>query len=287
MSLKIAAYGKINLTLHITGKREDGYHTLDTIMQSISLADIITLAPNQSREIQVTCSLAELSGEENLVYKAAKMFFSEADISDGISIHIEKHIPVAAGLGGGSADAAAVLAGLNILYREPFTLEQLKSMALSLGADVPFCLVGGTCLATGIGEELIPLENQLKGEIVLVKPCEKGSTGEMYRKYDEIKGLSIADNCAIMDGLKDGNIQIVSENLYNDFLSVCDGTAVFDALQSLKNHGAVGASLSGSGPTVFGLFADKAEANKGLQTLNETYSQCYAAEFTSCGWQVL
>jgi 4-diphosphocytidyl-2-C-methyl-D-erythritol kinase len=109
----------------------------------------------------------------------------------------------------------------------------------------------------------------------------------MYRKYDEIKGLSIANNCAIIEGLKDGNIQIVGENLYNDFLSVCDGQAVFHAMQTLENLDAVDVSLSGSGPTVFGLFENEVGAKKALDTLKATYNQCYSARFTSCGWQVL
>ncbi len=288
MDLKIAAYGKINLTLHITGKREDGYHTLDTIMQSVSLADILTVRLTEQQGVQVTCSLEKLSGEENLVHKAAVMFLEKAHKSDvGVAVHIEKNIPVAAGLGGGSTDAAALLAGLNQLFQNPFSLDELKEMALTLGADVPFCLVGGTQLATGIGEKLISLENNLQGHLVLVKPCQKGSTGEMYRKYDEIKGLSTAENCDIINGLKDGNIQIVGENLYNDFLSVCDGQAVFAALNQLKDCGATGVSLSGSGPTVFGLFEDLSLAEKAMKTLKEIYPQCYLAQFVSCGWQVL
>jgi 4-diphosphocytidyl-2-C-methyl-D-erythritol kinase len=153
MDLKIAAYGKINLTLHITGKREDGYHTLDTIMQSVSLADILTVRLTEQQGVQVTCSLENLSGEENLVHKAAVMFLEKANKTHvGVSVYIEKNIPVAAGLGGGSTDAAALLAGLNQLFQHPFSLDELKEMALTLGADVPFCLVGGTQLATGIGD---------------------------------------------------------------------------------------------------------------------------------------
>ena len=288
MALKIAAHAKINLTLYITGKREDGYHTLNTIMQSLSLADIITLELNNTGVISVECDNHELAGDRNLAYKAAYSFLSVLNEKKiGVRIFIEKHIPLAAGLGGGSADAAAVLAGLNLLFHEPLTINELLTLALPLGADVPFCLVGGTCLATGIGEKLQSLPDCPDWKVLLIKPCDKASTGEMYQKYDENNGLSAVENCVIIDGIGAKDLALVAKNLYNDFQPLYEGQAVSDALLALKNNGALGASLSGSGPTVFGLFDDELCSMSAFEQLKQTYSACAITQFSARGWHLI
>lgn len=287
MSLTILAHGKINLTLFITGCRSDGYHTLHTVMQSVSLADIITLTPRENGSVTVSCSLSELSGEQNLAYKAAKLFLKTISSDDGVDIHINKQIPVAGGMGGGSADAAGVLFGLNHLYQNPFTTTQLCEMALQLGADVPFCLVGGTQLATGIGEVLTPLKNLPECGILLVKPCEKGSTGAMYKKFDVIKGLSAKENCGIINWIERKNIKEIANSLENDFQSLYDDYAVEEAVSALLEQGALGACLTGSGPTVFGIFETVSLAEQCAQLLSSRYSLCEVASPSACGCELL
>ena len=263
MKLQIAANAKINLTLHITGKLDNGYHTLDMVMQSVGLQDQLTLTLTDTPAITVTCSDDTLNGEDNLAFRAAQSFFDKIDNrKQGVTIYIEKHIPLAGGLGGGSADAAAVLLGLNHLFCEPLTLDELKELALPLGADVPFCLVGGTCRATGIGENLEPLQPVQDGYVLLVKPCEKESTGKMYQKYDEIKGLQAEENCVIISKMWSSDLADVAKNLTNDFLPLYEQREIPDTLNALVKGGALGASLSGSGPTVFGLFYDEETAKQ-------------------------
>ncbi len=287
MSLTIAAHGKLNLTLYITGCREDGYHTLHTVMQSVSLADEITISPSGDSAISVTCSLENLSGEENLAYKAARLFLDTLHVKDGFNIHINKRIPVAGGMGGGSADAAGVLFGLNHWYNNPLTIDELCEMALQLGADVPFCLVGGTQLATGVGEILYPLSPLPECGIVLLKPCEKGSTGAMYQKYDEIKGLSPQENCGIINWIESKNIKKAAECLENSFQSLYDDSGIEQAVVTLLEQGALGAALTGSGPTVFGIFETVALAKQAAYNLSNTYSLCVVTTPATQGCRVI
>ncbi len=274
MSLTIAAHGKLNLTLYITGCREEGYHTLNTVMQSVSLADKIIISSSGNSNIHVTCSQMDLSGEENLAYKAACLFLDTLQVKDGFNIHIDKQIPVAGGMGGGSADAAGVLLGLNEWYKTPFTTEKLCEMALQLGADVPFCLIGGTQLATGIGEILQPLPPLPECGILLLKPCEKGSTGAMYKKYDENKGLSPQENYGIINWIESKNIKKVAECLENSFQSLYEDSSIQQAIVALLEEGALGACLTGSGPTVFGIFKTITLAKQAAKKLSKMYPLC-------------
>ena len=285
--MKISAHGKINLSLYITGCREDGYHTLHTVMQSVSLADVLTITKIDSDDFLVTCSQEELKGEENLAYKAAKLFTETLQVQDKFHIHIEKQIPVSGGMGGGSADAAGVLFGLNHWYETPFSMEALCAMALSLGADVPFCLIGGTQLATGIGEVLSPLAPLPDCGILLVKPCEKGSTGAMYRKYDEIKGLSQRKNCDIIDWIEKNDLVNISHSLENDFQPLYKNQAVEQAVSRLLDAGAMGACLTGSGPTVFGIFKTVDLARQAAERLRLFYEHCIVTTPVSEGCQVI
>ena len=288
MKIKLAANAKINLNLYITGRQDNGYHTLDTVMQSISLHDVVTVSLNQTKTITVTCSDPALSGEANIVHRAAQMYLDaiHADLR-GVNVHIEKHIPLAAGLGGGSADAAAVLIGLNNLFGTPLDLERLKVIALSLGADVPFCLVGGTCRVTGIGERLQTLSPAPQGAVLLIKACQKESTGKMYQKYDEIKGLQRQKTCVIINEMGLNTLQDLCQSLHNDFLPLYEQKVIKTALQLLNQHGAMGTSLSGSGPTVFGVFDDLQKANACALQVRTVFDEVYSASFADCGCQVL
>ncbi len=287
MSLTVAAHGKLNLTLYITGCREDGYHTLHTVMQSVALADEITISQAENQHVTIMCSLQELSGEENLAYKAARLFLDTLHVDNGFNIHINKKIPVAGGMGGGSADAAGVLHGLNHWYHNPFSTEKLCEMALHLGADVPFCLIGGTQLATGIGEILQSLSPMPDCGILLLKPCEKGSTGAMYRKYDENKGLSPKENCGIINWIECQNIKKVAECLENSFQSLYDDPRIEQAISALLQQGALGACLTGSGPTVFGIFESVVLAEQAAKVLACSYPVCAVTSPATQGCQVI
>ncbi|MBR4867818.1 MAG: 4-(cytidine 5'-diphospho)-2-C-methyl-D-erythritol kinase, partial [Clostridia bacterium] len=265
-----------------------GYHTLDTVMQSIGLQDKLTLSLNESSCVCITCSDESLCGEQNLAYRAATVFLDAiGKLGQGVAIHIEKQIPLAAGLGGGSADAAAVLMGLNHLFGEPLSLEALKELALPLGADVPFCLVGGTCRATGIGECLTPLAVEPSGWLVLTKPCQKESTGAMYQKYDEIKGLQDEKSCAIINEIGSNEWTTFCKELHNDFLSLYEQEQIHAAVEMFKQSGTIGSGLSGSGPTVFGIFADLKKAEVCAIQMKELYGWSCLTTFVSSGFMLL
>lgn len=268
MELVCKAYAKLNLSLQITGCRADGYHTLCTVMQSISLHDCVSIRSADDKTITFACSEATIANSQNLAYQAAEVFLSTLQKpKTGVQIYLKKSIPMAAGLGGGSADAAAVLRGMNQLYQYPFDSRQLAQMALTLGADIPFCLEGGTKLATGIGEVLQPLASCPDCGFVIVFPCEKESTGAMYQKYDKIKGLSAVENCDIINKLQSGDIAAVAKEMVNDFMPLYETNAVRTACTALQKQGALGSGLSGSGPSVFGIYKDMASALQAANSL--------------------
>ena len=265
MSIRAKAFAKINLFLDITGKRPDGYHELDSIFQSVSLCDEISLDLTDSG-ISVLCDNDELSGEENIVYKACKLYFEEIGYNGGACVKLKKNIPVAAGLGGGSADAAATLLLLNKALGNPFDTDKLCEIAVTLGADVPFCVIGGTARVKGIGEKINPV-NTPELHYVLIKEREKQSTGKMFSVIDNIEYVTSASIDDMLYGLENSDIEAVSKNLFNAFTfcwDFCDMTSYFKAFSPK------GVFLSGSGPTVCAIFdssdmakqcADKLKSN--------------------------
>ncbi|MBR7071104.1 MAG: 4-(cytidine 5'-diphospho)-2-C-methyl-D-erythritol kinase [Clostridia bacterium] len=246
--MKLNAYAKINWTLDICGKREDGYHLLDSIMQSVSLCDTVCLG--KAEKTQVQCSVEDLSGEENICFQAAQAFFSKTGQNGGVKIIVEKHIPLAGGLGGGSADAAAVLVGLNRLFETNLSLVQLQEIGLTVGADVPFCITGGTARVRGIGEKIEPLPSPPAVDVLLIKNGIKPSTGEMYRRLDAEK-LPLAVTETAVEALGDPQPMHFFRHLGNAFVSVSNLYGV-DVL--LQDDSPVALGLSGSGPTVFAAF---------------------------------
>lgn len=256
MAIKLKANAKINLSLYIKGKREDGYHFIDTVMQSVSLYD--TLKIKKTDKITLKCSKKDLSGKENLGYKAAELFFKETEISGGASIYIKKRIPEAAGLGGGSADAAGVLLGLNNLYNTGLSNEKLEEMAASLGADVSFFVKGGTQRSTGIGEILEELKPFKSGYFVLAKCGTKPSTGEMYHRLDS-KENAFIDIDSSVKYAEENNLKELCKYLNNSFNAVWEDKSLQKLLQSFEP---LGVGLSGSGPTCFAVFEDLKNAKK-------------------------
>ena len=252
--LRLLCNAKINLTLDITSKREDGYHNIDSIMQSVSVADELTVL--KSIQISVDCSKKEFSGEKNIAFKAAKAFFDFTGIIGGADIYIEKHIPDAAGMGGGSADAAGVIIALDKIYKTNLSDEQLCAIAKSVGADVPFCLFGGTKRVKGIGDIVLDCPDFNGGVLLIIKKGNKLSTANMYKKLDEFNSQS-PNTENFVKTLNGGNLELIASNLSNDFEKVCDVKTEKDLL---LQHGAIGVCLSGSGPSVFGIFKNVKEA---------------------------
>lgn len=253
--VKMRANAKINLGLDIKGKRDDGYHTIDTVMQSVSVYDKVSVSKNDV--ISVESGNEEIENEKNIAYKAAKLFFEETKINGGAKIKIEKNIPMAAGLGGGSADAAAVLLALNKIYKTNLESQKLCEIALKLGADVPFFIKGGTFRSEGIGEILTPIKPMKSGCFVLVKQNDKLSTCEMYNKLDS-SDYPHPDMEKIIKNIEVNNLFDLCENLDNSFITV---NSEFSLRELFFEMGAIGVSLSGSGPTWYGVFDDERKAN--------------------------
>lgn len=270
-SVTLKAYAKVNLSLGITGKREDGYHFIDTVMQSVSLYDIVKI--KKSDRLTLTCSLSHLSGEDNLGFKAAKLFFERTEIKSGAEIYIKKNIPEAGGMGGGSADAAAVLLGLNRLFGTNLSFEALREMASRLGADVPFFLMGGTVRCRGIGEILTPIKALNKGYFVIAKTGVKPSTGEMYKRIDSEPETEIPVDTAV-NFIEAEDLKGLSSVMDNSFSRIWADNPLLNLLKELSP---LGACLSGSGPTCFGVFETRKEAKKCIAALKTQNIKGYLA----------
>lgn len=242
--ITLIAHAKINLFLDITGKLADGYHLLETVMQSVDLSDIVTI--EQSDEITVSCSDPEIpENEGNICYKAAELFFELLGRRGGADIYIDKRIPHGAGLGGGSADAAAALRGLNALFGKPFDEKTLLKLAAKVGADVPFCLVGGTKLCTGIGDVMADIEPYPQRHFLIVKPDFECDTKAAYADYD-VTTVPRRERHA--------------GEFYNVFREIYKNEKINGIIKRLGAVGAKGAELTGSGSAVFGAFSDQMTA---------------------------
>lgn len=279
--MKIKAYAKVNLSLDVTGKRADGYHTLSSVFQSVSLCDIVEIKKADS--ISVKCSDTSLNGEDNLSNTAAVKFFEATNIQGGTDIFIEKHIPLAGGLGGGSTDAGAVLKGLNELYGKPLSEQKLLEIAVTLGADVPFCMVGGTKLCEGIGEIMTELPSLPECYIVIAKKGQKSSTGDMYKALDSLSDRKKSDVEKIKSGLETGSLIEVFSGAYNCFESVCEQTALKEAREITASSNAVYCGLSGAGPSVIAVYDNPNRALKGLSAFKTCGFQSFLVEPTAVG----
>lgn len=286
MVVKIKANAKINLYLQVTGKRESGYHDLVTVMQSISLCDILTFERTWEQGVFLHADIAMPTDSTNLVCRAAEAYFRYSGEPFGIAVKLEKHIPLAAGMGGGSSDAAATLKALNRLDHDRFTIEELCSIGATVGADVPFCLMGGTQLCRGIGEVMRPVENNIKGKLIIAIGDERVSTpaafAELDRLYDNFKngGKSKAPT-ALMSAMKAGDLCACAPHFENIFEQAIEPTcpAVATWKQLLLANGAKAAMMSGSGPAVWGLFEDAATAARAKNALDEEGVQTFLCDF--------
>ena len=270
--MEVKAYAKLNLTLDVLGKREDGFHDLKMIMQSIDLHDVLTLERNDRGELNVVTSLSFLPcGDKNLAGMAARAFYEALgrDVP-GLDIRIEKHIPVCAGMAGGSTDAAAVLRGLNNMEGNPFTPIELSKIGECVGSDVPYCVLGCTALAEGRGEVLTPLSPLPECWVVVSKPDFPVSTPELFRAIDQVKLRSRPDTRGAVAALEQRDLGGVARRMYNvfeDALPERQKNRVAELKRVMIQCGALGVNMSGSGPTAFGLFDEQEKAEQGLDQL--------------------
>ena len=275
------APAKLNLTLDVGTKHPDGYHDVISVMTSAALCDIVTLESGVGEGITVSCSDAALACDEtNLAYRAAYLFFSHFGIPcDGVHIHLEKHIPMQAGLGGGSSDAAAVLRGLRQLYAPDMSLRELERISIRLGSDVPYCICGGTTLVLGRGEQLAQKAVMPACWFVLCKPEESYSTAAMYRRIDDEQPRCDIDTEGMLQALERGDVMAVASGIGNIFESVLpEGSAVVDIREKLTAFGALRACMSGSGSAVFGLFADEMTAISACEAMKAYYPRSWVAK---------
>lgn len=263
--IELKALGKINLGLDILGKRPNGYHDVRMVMQTVYLYDDVRLEKKQEEGIELTTNLSFLpTDENNIAYKAARLLMDEFDIRGGVKISLDKHIPVSAGMAGGSSNAAAVLHGMNRLYRLGLTQEQLMERGVTLGADVPYCIMRGTVLAEGIGEILTPLPPLPKCYVLIAKPPLSASTKVIYEKYDSKEDIKHPNIDAILEGLREADIRKIAENMGNvlEEVMIPDYPVLGQIKEMMMENGALGAMMSGSGPTVFGIFAERRAAKQ-------------------------
>lgn len=271
--MKGKAHAKINISLDVVGKREDGYHLLRMIMQSIELYDEIEIFKIKEG-IEITCNKSFIpTDERNLAYKAAKLFLDKYNIKCGVSINILKNIPVAAGLAGGSADCAAVLRILNSMFKINASEKELMKLGETLGADVPYCIKGGTALCEGIGEKITPIKSFKNHIVLLIKPPFGVSTKDVYKAFDLSKVKVHPDTKKLVDKINEGDLYYVANNMKNllENVTVRKHKVLYKLKENLMKSGAVGAMMSGSGPTVFAFFDDMQIARKCYDELKEKY----------------
>lgn len=271
MSTKVTvkAPAKLNLSLDCLGTLPNGYHDLSMVMQTVELHDTVKL--QKSDTIEVYCDAVKT---DNIAASAAKAFFAQTGISRGVSIHIEKRIPIAAGLAGGSADAAATLVGLNALYNAELTKEQLCEIGAKIGADVPFCIIGGTCHVQGIGEKITSLSPLPDCSIILIKQGEKSSTGEMYRKLDALPDMQHPETEQLILAIQSGDLVLAARLCKNVFTDLYNDEKR-QLINLLLQNGALGAELSGSGPSVYGIFDDEDKAQKCFSALQNMHGEIF------------
>ena len=281
-SITVKSRAKINLSLDVIGKRPDGYHEVQMIMQQVDLYDDIKIIENKDKNNIVVTSNCEFipKNNTNIAYKAAELIKEQFNISYGINIHIQKNIPVAAGLAGGSANAAGVLKGLNEMWKLGLSTEELMDIGVKIGADVPFCILGSAALAEGIGERLTPLEGLKNTWVVLAKPSISVSTAEVYRNLDLDKITRRPETYKLIEAMKEQDLYTLSKDMANVLETVTERKhAVIRQLKSkMMEYNALGSMMSGSGPTVFGIFKNYKKAKAAYDNLLVINKQTYLTQ---------
>ena len=276
----LKAMAKINLGLDVVGERPDGYHDLRMIMQTVRLYDRVKLSATRSEGVRVKTNLRFLpTDRSNHAFMAAQMLIDEFGIKDGVFIDLQKHIPVAAGLAGGSSDAAAVIRGMRTLFDLKLTDQELMAEGKKTGADVPFCILGGTALSEGISEILTPVRAVLPFTLLLVKPPAAVSTKEIYEAYDRAEAALRPDTEGMLRALGEGDAEGIAKRLLNVLEPVTSEKhpVIRGIREDLMKLGARGAAMSGSGPTVFGLFSNRADAESAEAGIRKLYPEAFTA----------
>ncbi|MBQ9264746.1 MAG: 4-(cytidine 5'-diphospho)-2-C-methyl-D-erythritol kinase [Clostridia bacterium] len=277
--MQIEARAKINWTLNVVGKRWDGYHLLDGIMQPLTLHDTLFIAPSDALTLVIDGAPALSAGEDNLVLRAARALQEAAGVRSGAQIHLQKRIPMGAGLGGGSADCAAALKGLNDFWGVHLDIPTLCKIGAKLGADVPFCVVDSPCRAQGIGEILTPLHCLRTFPLVLIQPCEALSTKEVFTAYHQ-SPIAPPDTEGAIAALAAGNLTALNQAAGNvlESASIPLRPQILQAKDALTAHGAAMARMTGSGSVVFGAFSTFDAAHKAYEELKSQYAVCILTE---------
>lgn len=282
VTLKERAYAKLNLTLDVLGKRPDGYHDLKSVMQTVSLHDCVELDLHTGEDWKLTCNREDIPCDSrNLAWKAAALFCAELGKDpQGITIRMEKCIPSGAGMGGGSADAAAVLRLLNQYYGEPLTPEELAALGAKVGSDVPFCVLGGTVMCEGRGEVMRRLPDMPKCVILGCKPEFSVSTPVLFRKMDAVEIAKHPDNDAMEQAITCADLPAIAREIYNVFDPVVseDHPEIGHIKSVCDAHGALASQMTGSGSVVFAIMPDLVSAESAAQVLKKTYAQVFLAE---------
>jgi len=273
-SISVRTPAKINLSLDILGKRHDGYHFVKTIMQAVSIFDEITVAPNEAGEIRIFCDSPDIPCDSrNLAYKAAIAFFNHIQCEpNGLDITIEKKIPALAGLAGGSSNAGGVLVALNELMETELSVDELCDIGAKIGADIPFCIIGATALAEGVGDILNPLPNLPECYILIVKPDIDISTTEAFSKFDEFEIPKVSEFDEMIAAIAMQDIKKISNLLFNALECAADHDEITRIKEEMIEMGALGALMTGSGSAVYGIFERKRHAVKCAEELSEKYS---------------
>ncbi len=284
-SVKIKVPAKLNLALEITGVENKGYHLMNMVMQTVSLFDYITITQTDTKSITISCTDDIIPcDEKNICYKCAAAFFEHAKIlNTGIHIHIQKHIPQQAGMAGGSADGAGVLVGLNEMFGIGLSKSTLCSIGKNIGADIPFCIKGGTALVQGIGEVITKIKDIPDCDIVIAKPKLGISTKKSFRNFDKLSDKPDYDINNILNAIDKGDIELMGKYLYNDLELVCDINDVSSIKNIMLNYRAKGAVMTGSGSAVFGIFTNRGKAFDCQKRLSERYNDCFLTKPVNYG----
>lgn len=279
------AAAKINLMLDILARLDNGYHSLFMLMQSVDLYDTVTVETDDSRKISITSNEEGIPCDKrNIAYKAAQAFFNATGVKNtGITIHLEKRIPFEAGMAGGSADGAAVIAALNDIYETELSRQELCTIGLKVGADVPFCLTGGTCLAQNVGEILSPLPPLADCYIVLAKPDRGVSTKQAFAAFDTAQNVRHLDTCGMLYAASQGDLYEICKRTKNVFEQLIEVPERVPVKSTLNRHGALAACMSGSGPTVYGIFDDESKAQSAASALKSIVKNIYITKPVKSG----
>ncbi len=270
--IHLKAYAKINLGLDVVRRREDGYHEVRMVMQTVGMYDVLDIKKSNKPGIRITSNATYIPLDEgNLVYRAVDMLFKEFDINEGVDIYLEKFIPVAAGMAGGSTDCAAAFVGINKLFSLGLNMEELMDRGAKLGADVPYCILRGTALSEGIGEILTPLNPAPNCHVVVAKPVVSVSTKYVYENLVLDENTHHPDIDGMVQAIKNGDLKGITDRMENvlETVTVKEYPQIERIKDTMKEHGAMNSLMSGSGSTVFGIYDDYDKASETLEILRK------------------